>query len=253
MKININYSYHQTFLPTRRHRRTKIRRVADTMPVNIAELSQEDFPVAFIVHDMKSVQDGMASYKDYDSGECDFRMFTEEIRTYKGKLFAPIRVTHGAAISSVFENENHIIYNLERLNIESWFIGDEKTFTENSVIIEDDKEEIQKIIRRAAREYEFYDGKFWKVCGEPIYEVETFGLGANHGSTGLFIRYGGSSDSLIMKCFNALQREDAIAYGKFVAKNRGDTESIDRIGPYDIIEVVMPEMVKFNIKRQRKA
>ncbi len=47
-----------------------------------------------------------------------------------------------------------------------------------------------------------------------------------------------------------MQREEAIRYGKMVATRRGDTESVDRIGEYDNIEVVMPEMVKVNPNKE---
>ena len=103
MKINVNYYYSQKFLPTKRHKNVRERQIADTISVSVTELTADVFPVAFIVHDMRSVQEGMTSYEDYRSEKCDFRMFAEEIRAYKGKLYTPVRITHGAAISTIFE------------------------------------------------------------------------------------------------------------------------------------------------------
>lgn len=47
-----------------------------------------------------------------------------------------------------------------------------------------------------------------------------------------------------------LLQDEAIAYGKSVALGRGDTESVDRLGKYGNIEVVMPEMIKVNPNKQ---
>lgn len=46
MKINVNYYYTQEYLPTRRHRKTRIRELNDTVTVNTTELTAEEFPVA---------------------------------------------------------------------------------------------------------------------------------------------------------------------------------------------------------------
>lgn len=250
MKVNVNYCFKQYFLPTKRHRNERIREIKDVLSVNITELNTEEFPVAFIVHDMESVQENMKSYNDYVSEKCDFRMFHEEIRTYKGKLYMPIRVTHGAAISTVFENENYVIHNLEQLERERLYHGDDDEFSGRSIIIRDNKKLVKQKLRKAARGYIYSDGKFWSTCNEPRYLINTFGLGHNHGGTSFSIQYGYNPNISSKNYFNALQRDEAIAYGKSVALGRGDTESVDRIGKYDNIEVIMPEMVKVNPSKQ---
>lgn len=47
-----------------------------------------------------------------------------------------------------------------------------------------------------------------------------------------------------------LEREQAISYGKKLAANRGDTNSIASMGEHDIIEVLIPEMVKRNPQKE---
>lgn len=79
-----------------------------------------------------------------------------------------------------------------------------------------------------------------------MYVINTFGLGHNHGGTGFFIEYHYNTNISNKNYFSALEREKAIAYGKKVAANRGDTESIEGMGECDIIEVLMPKMVKRN-------
>lgn len=244
MKINVNYYYNQKFLPTKRHRNIRERQIEDVISVSVTELTADVFPIAFIVHDMKSVQKGMTSYEDYRSDKCDFRMFSEEIRTYKGKLYKPVRITHGAAISTVFEDESYVIHNLEWMARRDWRVDDGDEFSEDSVIKNENKKEKRQMLRNAAKHYIYFDGKFWSVCGEPRYNITTFGLGHNHGGTGFFIEYGYNPNISYKNYFSALQRDEAIAYGKSVALARGDTESVDRIGIYNMIEVIMPELVK---------
>lgn len=250
MKINVNYYYNQKFLPTKRHRNARERQISDILSVSYTELTTAEFPIAFIIRDRKSIQGGMTSYDDYRSEKCDFRMFAEEIRTYKGKLYKPVRITHGTAISTVFENVNYIINNLEYMTRKNWYSDDEKEFSESSVIIEDNKKEVCQMLRKSAKKYIYCDGKFWRVCNEPRYVINTFGLGHNHGGTGCFIEYGYNPNISNKNYFNALQRNEAIAYGKSVAISRGDTKSVDGMGDHDIIEVVMPEMVKVNPNKQ---
>lgn len=125
-----------------------------------------------------------------------------------------------------------------------WKGGEE--FTEESIIKESNIAECQKNILERAEDYIIYDGKVWKTCGEPMYNITTFGLGHNHGGTGFFIQYHYNPNISNKNYFNALEREKAIAYGKKVAANRGDDKSIEGMGEHDIIEVLMPEMVHRN-------
>ena len=53
MKFNVNYYYNQKFLPTKRHRNIRKRQIEDTLCVSCTELTKEEFPVAFIVHDFQ--------------------------------------------------------------------------------------------------------------------------------------------------------------------------------------------------------
>lgn len=244
MRFDINYYYSQKFLSTKKCRKERKRQIKNVVSVNCTEPTAEQFQVAFIVHDMQSVQDGMTSYDDYKSEECVFRMFDEEIRTYEGKLYSPIRVTHGAAISTVFEDEKYVICNLERIGDKDFGFGNDDEFSEESIVVGDNRAEVEQAIIYAAENYIYFEGKFWRGCGEPRYVINTFGLGHNHGGTGMFIEYWYNDNIPNSNYFNALQREAAISYGKSIAAGRGDTESVDGIGEYDNIEVCMPEMVK---------
>lgn len=242
MLFNIEFWNMEKYLPTKRHRKLRERYVKNNMDVEIKEVTEKEFPVAFIVHDYKSVYENAKSYGDFN-GNGEYKMFAEEIRTYNGKLYTPVRITHGIAISLYFEPLEYIKKQIEDY-VPYWKGGED--FTEESIIKENKIAECQKNIFDKTEDYIIYDGKVWKTCGEPMYVINTFGLGHNHGGTGFFIEYHYNSNISNKNYFNALEREKAIAYGKKVAANRGDTISIEGMGEHDIIEVLIPEMVHRN-------
>lgn len=251
MKLNINFYYKQRYLPTKRHRNYRERKLSGTTTVTIKELTAEEFPIAFIIHDMKSVCEGMKCYEDYESAKCDFRMFDEEIRTFKGKLYSPIRITHGSAISTEFETVENMISNIEYYTVRDFWLPEaDEPFTEDSIVVSDNSASVIKSLRSNPYAKVYFDGKLWSVIGEPRYNITTFGLGHNHGGTGFFIEYGYNPNIPSKNYFSALQRDEAIAYGKYVATRRGDTNSVEGMGDHDIIEVVMPEMVKVKPNKQ---
>ena len=246
MLFNIEFWNMEKYLPTKRHRVLRERYVKNSVDVEIKELTEQEFPIAFVVKDYKSVYENAKSYSEFD-GNGDFKMFSEEIRTYRGNLYMPVRVTHGSAISTCFESLDYIKHRLTEYK-PYWMGGEE--FTEASIIKEDNISECKENIFIKAKDYIIYDGKVWETCGEPMYVINTFGLGHNHGGTGFFIEYFYNENVSRNNYFNALEREQAIAYGKKVAANRGDTNSIEGMGEHDIIEVLMPEMVTRNPKKE---
>ena len=246
MLINIDFWSTEKYLPTKRHRKLRERHVKHNCSVNIEEPPENEFPIAFIVHDYQSIYKDAKSYYDFN-GAGDYRMFAEEIRVYGGRLFQPVRVTHGTAISLHFESLDCI-----KREIEGWspvWEGGED-FTEKSIVKESNVEDCKKSIQAKAKKYVIFNGVVWKVCGEPMYVIATFGLGHNHGGTGFFITDCYNPNISNKNYFNALERERAIAYGKRIAVNRGDTGSIEEIGNRGIIEVLIPEMVKKNPQKE---
>lgn len=246
MLFNIEFWSKEQYLPTKRHRLLRERYVKSDIDVDIKELSEKEFPLAFIIHDYQNVYKNAKSYEDFD-GNGEYRMFSEEIRTYDGKLFKPVRITHGSAISINFESFDYIKWSLQD-RAPYWKGGED--FTEKSIVKGNTRDECKQAILSKAKKYLVFDNKVWEICGEPMYQISTFGLGHNHGGTGFFITYSYNSNIRSKNYFNALKREEAIAYGKQIALNRGDTDSVERMGEYDIIEVLMPEMVKRNPEQE---
>lgn len=243
MLFEIDFWNMEKYLPTKRHRVLRERYVKNSMEVEIKELTEQAFPLAFIV-------------KDYDwtyteeKKDAEFKLTSTEIRTYDGKLWKAVRYSECVSQGVGWMPISYIKNRLEDYT-PYWKGG--KDFTEASIIKENNIAECKENILRKAEGYIIYDSKVWKTCEEPMYVINTFGLGHNHGGTGFFIEYYYNDNIPSRNYFNALEREEAIAYGKNVAANRGDTDSIDGMGDHDIIEVIMPEMVRRNPRQEHGA
>ncbi|MCD8331507.1 MAG: hypothetical protein LUB63_03105, partial [Oscillospiraceae bacterium] len=80
MKVNVKYEYTQDFLPTKRHRKLRHQSAEAVATVEVREVTAEQFPVAFIVHD-----DGWS----YEEGQevAVWGTIHTEIRTIGDKLY----------------------------------------------------------------------------------------------------------------------------------------------------------------------
>ena len=105
-----------------------------------------------------------------------------------------------------------------------------------------DKKYMVALARRAARMYLVIDGDLYVLTEEPRYLINVFGMGNNHGGTGLFCEYAYNTNIPKESYFSALQGEEAVAYANLVAEKRGDTKDIGRFKPFIICH--MPELVK---------
>lgn len=95
--------------------------------------------------------------------------------------------------------------------------------------------------RNYYQDYILIDGEIWSRAGEPRYVVNTFGLGHNHGGTGMFVEEFYNNNIPNTNYFSALDGDAAIAYANKVVTRRGDTESVGRFEK--MIEVLIPEAV----------
>lgn len=89
------------------------------------------------------------------------------------------------------------------------------------------------------------DGHVWKRDSEPRYVVQTFGLGGNHGGTGLFAATSDNPNIKASAYFRVDQFEQARAYALEVAENRGDLASVPGLRAQEPdFRVLIPEAVR---------
>ena len=107
---------------------------------------------------------------------------------------------------------------------------------------------VVKQVRQDLRTYLVVDGELYSQSAEPRYVINTFGLGCNHGGTGMFVEYHYNPNIRKENYFSALDGDAAVEYANKIAAGRGDTKDVGKF--HKMIEVYMPELVKINPKRQ---
>ena len=130
-----------------------------------------------------------------------------------------------------------------------WMWGDTYYTIDTFVKNEDEINGIDKRVDEINNYFDNYiiiGNSVYQKTGEPRYLINTFGLGHNHGGTGMFIDNSYNSNISKNRYFNALQRDECVRYGILTAERRGDTESLKDFGKSCRIEVLMPEVVKCN-------
>lgn len=105
-----------------------------------------------------------------------------------------------------------------------------------------DRATVVKRLRKDMLQYLLVDAELYKTTAEPRYCVLTFGLGHNHGGTGMFCDYHYNPNICKDSYFPATEGETAVAYANKVAARRGDTNDVGKFKPF--ITVHMPEIVK---------
>lgn len=220
MDFNVELTYKEEYLPTPRHRKLRTREVTEPVTVSVRECAAAEAPVALIVHDL-------ARYAD--------NILPTEFRFYDGEFYTPV-LNHDMVVP-----ENRIV---ARQPFDVTKLG--RYFRNHS---HPNKEEALAQFQEKAEQYLIIDGALWQRTGEPRYEICTFGLGHNHGSTALMIstHYNGNKP---WDCYySALEHDKAIADAVETARRRGDTESIPRIESKRYrIDVLDPSAVRLDPK-----
>lgn len=109
--------------------------------------------------------------------------------------------------------------------------------------IGDNLRDIRRIIKAIADDLLICNGVVFEKVNEPYYVVTTFGMGSNHGGTGLFPECKSVAHE---NAFNALQYTEACKYRDKVAFNRGDLDSIPSANCNEEppIKVLIPDAIK---------
>lgn len=111
-----------------------------------------------------------------------------------------------------------------------------------------DKEVIMKRLRKDMKKYLLVNGKLFQQTPEPRYVINVFGLGHNHGGTGMFCEYRYNPNICKDSYFPATEGEAAVAYANKTAAERGDTKDVGKFKPFIIVH--MPELVKVKPNKQ---
>lgn len=245
--MRIGFMYEQEYLPNKRCRKPRTCNCYEEIEVELTEVQDEEFPVAFRVTQFSSVSEEKEVPKSHQDERTEFRPFTQELRYYQGKLFRKAYRRYGATIyCNQIKDLEEVAADLTRrmTYMSGKFDDSTPLITPESILLNDNREAIIEKTRQQASRFILFKGEIWETCTEPMYVAMTFGLGGNHGGTTLMItEY--YNPNIASECyFRASDREKAITYAIEAAKRRRDTESINRIGKDKMIEIVDPAMVR---------
>lgn len=221
MKIKTWIKYEESYLPPR-CRKLRYRECEEYVDINLAETTMENMKLAF--------EDNSYSGKG-------------KIYFFRNKLWTKAKITDICAPS----DEDRYVSPLDALiywwEHSSCFFSCEWRDGEHP-----DKKHMVAVARKETRDFLLVDGELYKVTSEPRYEIVTFGLGHNHGGTGMFCSYDYNPNICKDSYFSALQGEQAVAYANNVAAGRGDTNDVGKFEPFIVVH--MPELVKVKPNKQ---
>lgn len=216
MRIEINIRYTHVFTPPR-CRKPRSEEKKAKVALSIRETTMSRVIPAFIV---KCFQDEERKVIQYQG-----RLYRQTQCRRKGNESLPID-------QPLFLNQRADTYEWE------WYL---QSFQAER----GSKEDYISELRRKVRRYLIVDGDVYERCCEPYYSVTTFGLGRNHGGTGLFVSW---AEPLAKKIYgwSALDTQAVIEGAVRVALNRGDTKSEEHLrkGGNGNIKTLLPSAVR---------
>ena len=217
----INIKYREAYYPPR-CRKPRYRDAKRIYRARVRSITKEEAPVAFFLSDYHSRSEGRV-----------------KIRLYKGQLYClETWQRYGPGTEQCPWDRKFKGYGpltAAQLHLNIWQTCG--TY-----------EEKRKHYREQAAKRLIIDNLVWIRCGEPMYEINTFGLGHNHGGTALFVQTEYNPNIGRSRYFNALQADEAVAAMNTIAARRGDTNSVGKYGK--MIDVLIPSCVKRNPQKE---
>lgn len=223
-KINFELKYSEPYLPTKRHRKPRYRDAVKNISLSVRVLTPDEAPVAFLLSDYSHTDDNKTVVR-YHKGQFFTKMNQWDIRYCENKKNA-------VAIPVGREYCEELIRRCLYYRIPD----------------EDELPRVHLRLRAEAKRFILIDDELWQETGEPRYVVNTFGLGHNHGGTGLFVVNYYNNNIPNRNYFSALDGDKAVQYANTVAARRDDTDDVGRFSK--MIEVLMPETVRIKPMRQ---
>lgn len=242
-KLEATYSYINIFRRSNRHRRNLHQLYTRSFEFDCRQLDEKEFKKVYIVRDYASVYKDAKAFEDFtDSSKGKYRLVDTPIRKYKGKLYRPVKYSHGSAVSTLFMDTKDVVENEIEWQIRSkvtdvnaetqrLFKSEVDVETLGSVYVTSSMLKAREAAQKVVDQFVFFDNIWWVETDPPVYNYNTFGLGHNHGGTGFFIDYVDikSLDKYARKFyFTPKQREKAIKTVIKVAAERGDTNDVKR-------------------------
>ncbi len=230
MNIKTWIKYEKSYIPPR-CRKLRYRECSEYINVSIKEIDGSELKLAF--------EDNSYSGKG-------------KIYFYNGKLYCKEKMPNSNIVEDLRERGvkidsplDYLIWCNEHCSSYFFLAWDRESYGKDT-----SKKAVVKVAKDAMKKYILVDGELLVQCPEPRYVINTFGLGHNHGGTGMLCAYHYNSNIPKERYFSALEGEKAVAYANKVAAARGDTNDVGKFKPFIICH--MPELVKVKPNKQHE-
>ena len=228
MKITIPYEYTKEIIPKycRKPRGVKFN---SQISVTVHEVTGEQAPIAIRQHD-----------KRYNDKTENYEPTIIYYRWYNRKLW--ILHSFSRAVGSPYETQTA-----------QQFMNDPYPMANGLPYYHayHSQQENRCRIMGWARNTLLIDGMRWQQIDEPRYVINTFGLGHNHGGTGLFVENFYNSNISKTRYFRIDQHDLMLNTAITIALNRGDDESASYIKENHIIfDILIPEAIRLNPNKE---
>ncbi|MEZ9709166.1 hypothetical protein AB4254_10855 [Vibrio breoganii] len=242
-KFTVPYLYEALYIKPK-CRKSSFAAIKDETEIEITELSAAEMPVAFRIgeYDHRHFDGTQLWAPVRQNSDEDAKILTVDVlkdATKAGMDANNINLFNRVWQSNkdtMFDRHCHIRYSSMSMSLGD---GQSRSDIEVREWIDDNKDAVMATIRKVAEGLRIVDGVIYRKSSEPYYHVMTFGMGGNHGGTGLFVGSGTPHEGV----FNALQKDRAHQYGNSVALARGDDKSTPISTNGTEIEVLIPEAV----------
>lgn len=229
MKIKTWIKYEESYLPPR-CRKLRYRECEDYINVNLKEVNSNELQLAF-------------EDNSYDG--------KGKIYLYKGNLYSKVKFRKDSWHKEI-ENRDGIKINTaldslvwcnEHCSTYFHFAYDREYYKKDT-----SRKAVIEQARSDMKGYILVDGELYGKSAEPRYVINTFGLGHNHGGTGMFCEYHYNPNISKENYFSALEGEMAVMYANEIAARRGDTKDVGKFEPFIVCHI--PEIVKVKPNKQ---
>lgn len=260
--LSIPFLYEAVIIPPR-CKKPRIVTLTDTVDVTIRVLNDEQLPLAMKVSDISIHWDGKQLFRQLTNnhdralhyGDFDFTPVPLDdfvtVATSKdiGNSYSPMLnrpfCNYWRNHTNLSVDGNFFHHSLRQCGLLNTLSQADFTSKEDVVCREwvaDNREDIAQKAQKIADAYVFHNGAVYTTTGEPRYQINTFGMGSNHGGTGMFVVMHYNSNIGKDCYYNAHQYDQACQVADAIAEGRGDTKSIP-VRPRNTIEVYIPEAV----------
>lgn len=206
IKVEFTIKYYESYIPPR-CRKPRYNEITESVFANLREVAMTDVKLAFGI-------DWADKFNVY---------------LYKGKLYKEYKL-HSGIIGS-YGNISALDWYVNYSKIYSSYYAKAKDWNNYDCLdysTYETKEDIIKRIKKDLSKLLVIDGVLYENCGYPFYDIVTFGLGCNHGGTGMCVSYTYTPKKLRVKNwdYSPYKVEDAITKANEVALNRRDTNDV---------------------------